>query len=177
EEIEQTPGMRDQRDLDILAHGHGRECRGDLKGAADAEPPDRARLQADGLLAEKMDRAPVRRDLSVEHVEAGAFSRAIRADQRQDLAGIQFERHGAYGVNAAIGFAQILDRQQCAHSAASMREVRSADLADAERRRSRIVSNVPTMPLGKATTIRTMKAPSTSLDQSVWLTSQMLSAL
>ena len=32
---------------------------------------------------------------------------------------------------------------------------------------------MPTMPFGKATTISTMKPPSTSLDRSVWLTSQM----
>ena len=33
------------------------------------------------------------------------------------------------------------------------------------------------MPFGKATTISTMKPPSTSLERSVWLTSQMLAAL
>ena len=45
------------------------------------------------------------------------------------------------------------------------------------RRRCWIVSHIPTMPLGKATTIRTMTPPSTSLDRSVLLTSQILSAL
>ena len=36
---------------------------------------------------------------------------------------------------------------------------------------------MPTIPLGNATTISTMKPPSTSFERSVWLTSQMLAAL
>jgi hypothetical protein len=57
--------------------------RGDLEGAPDAEPPDRARLAADRFLAEQRDPAAVRRVLPVEHVEAGALAGAVGADQRQ----------------------------------------------------------------------------------------------
>src|ERR1700730_1537066 len=127
-----------------------------------------------------MDAAAVGILLAVEHVEAGAFAGAVRADQRQDLARPKFERDAANGMHAAIGFGEALDRQQCgdhAHSAVSIGAASSADFADEDRRRLRIVSSMPTMPLGKATTIRTMNAPSTSLERSVWLTSQMLSAL
>ena len=118
--------------------------------------------------------------LAVEHVEAGALAGAVGTDQRQDFAGLQRERHAAHRMDAAIGFAQAFDRKQrgCdAHSAVSIREASEAGLGDGGRRRFRIVSSIPTMPLGKATTIRTMTPPSTSLDRSVWLTSQMLSAL
>src|SRR6202022_3392741 len=104
----------------------------------------------------------------------------VGADQRQDFARSQFERHAANGMYAAIGFGEALDRQQWGdhtHSAVSIGAASSADLADDDRRRLRIVSSMPTMPLGKATTISTMNAPSTSLERSVWLTSQILSAL
>src|SRR5438552_3052849 len=83
-------------------------------------------------------------------------------------------------MHAAIGLAQILDRQQCgdnAHSATSIREVTSVDFGSEDRRRFLIASSVPTIPLGKATTISTMKPPSTSFERSVWLTSQILAAL
>src|SRR5207248_10468714 len=149
-------------------------------GAADAEPPDRTRFLADGILAQQVDAAGIGRVLAVEHVKAGAFSRAVRADQRQDLAGLQRERDVAHGMNAAIRLAQAFDRQQCfrrAHSAVSTRVVANGDFGDEFLRRLMNVSSVPTMPLGKATTIRTMKPPSTSFERSVWLTSQMFSAL
>ena len=172
--------MRHQRDLHVLAHGHGRERRGDLEGASDAEPPDLARRLARGVLAQQRDPAAVGNLLAVEHVEAGALARAVRADQRQDLAGFQRKGDAAHGMHAAIGFGQAFDRQQCgcaAHSADSMREASTAGCGDARVYVSLIVSITPTMPLGKATTISTMKPPSTSFDQSVWLTSQMLSTL
>src|SRR5205823_6052491 len=82
----------------------------------------RTRFLADGILAQQVDAAGIGRVLAVEHVKAGAFSRAVRADQRQDLAGLQRERDVAHGMNAAIRLAQAFDRQQCfrrAHSAVS----------------------------------------------------------
>ena len=100
--------MRHQRDLHVLAHGHGRERRGDLEGAADAEPPDLARRMAGRVLAEQHDAAAVRALLAVEHVEARALARAVRADQRQDFAGPQRKGDPAHGMDAAIGFASAL---------------------------------------------------------------------
>src|SRR3984893_9118627 len=181
-QIEQLPAIRHQRDLNVLAHGHGRECCGDLEGAANAEPPDRAWLLAGGVLAEQADPAAVGNILAVEHIEACAFSGAVGTDQRQDFAGLERERHIAHRMDAAIGFAQALDCQQCwrdAHSAVSIPGASAGldDSAASLRRRFRIVSSIPTMPLGNATTIRTMTPPSTSLDRSVWLTSQIESAL
>ena len=59
-EIEELPLVRHQRDLHVLAHRHGRKRRGDLESAPDAEPPDLARLAADGVLPEQRDAAAVR---------------------------------------------------------------------------------------------------------------------
>src|SRR5882757_4070647 len=97
------------------------------------------------------------------------------------FAGLERERHAAHGMDAAIGFAQAFDPQQCrcggAHSAVSIRDASSADFDELARRRCRKLSHMPTMPLGNATTISTMIAPSTSFERSVWLTSQIESAL
>src|SRR5579863_5037319 len=126
-----------------------------------------------------MDAARIGRGLAVEHVETGRFAGAVRADQREDFTGVKRKGHAAHGMHAAIGFAQTFDRQQWlgrAHSADSIFEASTAALTDDGRRRQ-IASTVPTNPRGKATTIRTMKAPSTSFDHSVWLTSQIDSAL
>src|SRR4051794_25821445 len=170
--------MRHQRDLDVLAHRHGREGRGDLEGAPDPKPPHRARLAAGDVLARKADTAGIRHSLAVQHIEAGALARAVGADQCEDLAGPHRERYAAHRMDAAIGFGQAFDIKQCgrhAHSAVSMRDLRMADFGCG--RRLRIASHIPTMPFGNATTISTITAPSTSFDRSVRLTSQMLSAL
>ena len=157
------------------------EGRRDLEGAPDAEPPDLARLLAGGVLAEQADVAGIGPVLAVEHVEAGALARAVRTDQRQDFAGAQRERDAAHGVDAAIGFGQAFDREKwgCdAHSADSIGLASKGDPGgDDFLRRCASISSMPTMPLGKTTTISTMKPPSTSFDRSVWLTSQMFSAL
>ena len=44
-------GMRDERHLHVLDHGHGAEGSGDLERAADAEPEDRARRQPGDVAA------------------------------------------------------------------------------------------------------------------------------
>ena len=52
-------GVREQRELHVLAHRHRRERRGDLERAADAAPRDRARRRA--VDARARERAPRRR--------------------------------------------------------------------------------------------------------------------
>src|SRR6202050_2551309 len=170
--------MRGQRYLDVLAHSHGRECRCDLEGAPHAQPPDLARLEASGVLPQHMNPAGVGRGLAVEHVEAGRLAGAIGPDQRKDFARLKRKRDATHGMDPAIGLTQSLDRQKwlSAHSAVSICEARRAALAE-DGRRWRIDSITPTMPFGKATTITTIKPPSTSFDHSVWLTSQIESAL
>src|SRR5262245_15873331 len=179
-EVEQRLAIGDQRHLYVLAHGHGRKGRGNLEGASDAEPPDLAGLAADGVLPQQRDPAGVGNVLAVEHVKTGALAGPVRPDQRQDLTGPELERHAAHRMHAAVGLGQPLDIKQCCravHSATSTPASRDFDDGEPERQRPITASSVPTMPLGNATTISTMNAPSTSFDQSVWLTSQMLRAL
>jgi hypothetical protein len=110
-EVEQSVTVRGQRHLDVLAYGHGRECRGDLEGAPHTQPPDLARLQARGILPQHMHAACIGRGLAVEHVEAGRLARAVGADQRKDFTGLKRKRDAAHRMHAAIGFAQPFDRQ------------------------------------------------------------------
>ena len=51
------------------------EGRGDLEGAADAQPPDRARRSGRRCRGPRADHAAVGRELAVQHVEAGASCR------------------------------------------------------------------------------------------------------
>ena len=135
-QIEELSAMGDQRDLDVLAHGHGGKRGRDLEGASDAQPPDLARRTARGVLAEQRNPAAVRDPLTVEHIEAGAFACTVWTDQREYLAPLQFKGHAAHGVNAAIGFGQAFDRQKCgsaAHSADSALGVSTVDCDDGRR--------------------------------------------
>jgi hypothetical protein len=70
------------------------------------DPPDLARLLRRGVRAKQADAAVVRNILAVEHVEARALARAVGADQRQDLAGPEFERDATHGMDTAIGLGQ-----------------------------------------------------------------------
>ena len=69
-----------ERELNVFDHGHGAESRRDLKGAADAEPPNLARLESDNAPLRKTDVAMVRQELSVDHVEAGRLAGTIGSD-------------------------------------------------------------------------------------------------
>jgi hypothetical protein len=84
--------VREQRHLHVLGDRHRGEGRRDLKGAPDAEAP-MARGASPARRGRKCECARRRRDLAVDHVEAGALARAVRADQRQHLAGLQREAH------------------------------------------------------------------------------------
>src|SRR5438128_1878173 len=72
-------------ELNVLGHGHGAEGRRDLKGAADAEPPDLARRQSDDASIGKADFAVVGHYLPVDDVEAGRLAGAIGSDQRKEF--------------------------------------------------------------------------------------------
>ncbi len=81
------PVMRDQRHLHVLDHGHRAVGRGDLERPPDPLPPDPARRQArDRLARSSRTRAARGAQLTHQHVETGGLARAVRADQRQDLA-------------------------------------------------------------------------------------------
>ena len=64
-------------------------------------PRDGARRQAVDALAAEQHGAGVGRELAVDEVEARRLAGAVRADQRDQLAGGDGERHVAHGVDAA----------------------------------------------------------------------------
>ena len=153
EQARQRAVVRQQRHLHVLDHGHGIERRGDLEGAADAEPIDLARAHAGDLDVAEFDAADIGLRLAVEHVEAGRLAGAVGADEREHLAFVETERHAAHGMHAAVGFHQVANDEQ-AHGASSARAARV----------SRNRSNRPMIPPGKATTSATITAPSASLE-------------
>ena len=83
----------------------------DLEGAADAAIDDAVRRAARDLVALEADRARGRRQRAGEHVEDRALARAVRADQAEDLALLDLERHVVDGGEAAEALDQPLDRQ------------------------------------------------------------------
>ena len=70
----------------VLQHGHAREGAHDLKGAADAEPADRMRLQADQVRSRKADAAGIGAEKSVDDVEQRRLAGAVRPDDAVDRA-------------------------------------------------------------------------------------------
>ena len=81
-----------------------------------------ARPQADDVAAAQPHDAGVGRELAVQHVEAGALARAIGADQRQKLAGVDGEGDVGHGLHAAERLVQAFDLQaprSCARLCAS----------------------------------------------------------
>ncbi len=114
-EGEHAARVRDQRQLDVLAHRQRGEGLGDLERAADAEAPDRIRRQADDLVAGEGHRACVGRELAADDVEASRFAGAVRADQRQHLAGGEVEGDAVDGADAAERFGRSSHREQRAH--------------------------------------------------------------
>ena len=80
-----------------------------------------------------------RRELAVDHGEAGALARAIRPDKRKHLARFEREAHVPDRLEAGIGLAEVLDDEN-AHGFA-----KKANGARALRQ----ASNAPTRPCGK----------------------------
>ena len=102
-------GMRQQRELDVLAHGHRREGRGDLERPADAHPRDGPRRQPVDPRAGQGHGPGVGRELPVDEIEARRLAGAVGADQRDQLAGGHGERDVVHHVVAAEGLGQAVD--------------------------------------------------------------------
>src|SRR5262249_39054417 len=121
----------------------------------DTEPPDRARLEpADAAIAEP-DVARVRRELAVDHVEAGRFAGAVRPDQRQELALGDVEADVVDGAQAAERLCQVAHREH-AHGRVEGRALRDSKLV-----------SPPTTPPGKASTRSRITPPSSARQYSV----------
>src|SRR5262249_32065569 len=152
-EPEDLAVMTDQRHLDVLGHRHRAEGGGDLKGAADAEPPNVARLKSDDATIGEFDVAAIGRELPVDHVETGRFPRAVGADQRQELAFGDVEADVLDGVHAAEGLRQV----------ANAKYAHAGFLPAATR-----LLSAPTMPPGNTSTSSRMTAPSRPRQNVVW---------
>jgi hypothetical protein len=96
-----------------------------------------------------------RSELTVDHGEAGALARAVRPDERKDLARFQCEAHIADRLEAGIQLAEVL-RDENAHRFSPRRREGA--------RARRQASNWPTRPFGNSTTSKMMRAPRTSLE-------------
>ena len=129
--------MRDERHLHILRNRHRGEGGGDLECASDAEAPDVAGRHAGGHLTEDRDPARRRRELAIDHGEAGALTGAIRSDKRKHLSRFECEAHVPDRLEAGIGLAEFLYDEN-AHMFLPRRRVGARELRQA--------SNAPTRP-------------------------------
>src|SRR6478672_12901079 len=130
------------------------KCRGDLERAADAEAPDIARLLANDVGAVEQNFARVGLELTIDHVEAGGFAGAVRAEQRKQLAAAKIER----------------DIVDCTHAAKTAGE--AADLQKGGHARFHARCDqlwiVPAIPCGKTSTRNKITSPSSARQYSVW---------
>jgi hypothetical protein len=88
-------------DGDVLEHAHGRQQLHVLEGAAHAHAGDLARVVAGHRLAEEQHLARGRGVDARDLVEHRALARAVGADQREDLAGLDLQAHVVVGDQAA----------------------------------------------------------------------------
>ncbi len=141
-----------ERHLHILRHRHGDERLRHLEGAADTQPPDAARGEPGDVLPGEHDAAAVGGELPANHVEDGRLAGAVRADDGDELARLDGERHAARSHHAAERLVEPLDAEQ-AHGAAPV----AAGVLVV--RRARSCNRAPTMPRGNASTMAMMASP------------------
>src|SRR5262249_29709988 len=151
-ELEDLIIMAHDRELHVLGNGHRAERRGDLKGAADAEPPDLARLEPHDAAIGETDFTLIGSELPVDHVEAGRLAGAVRSDQGQELACTNVEAGIVDGAHAAERLRQVAHGEN-AHARL---------LHEAQR-----LSSAPTMPPGKTSTSSRITAPSSPRQNAV----------
>ena len=151
----QASGVGIERHLHIFAHAERGEGGGDLEGPADAQPPYGARPQAHDIAAGQPHDAGIGHELTVQHVEAGAFAGAVGPDQGQHLARRDGEGDVGHRLDAAEGLVQSFDLEDgVAHARASFQRRNSA-------------FRPPTSPCGKSSTISRMMPPMTARQNSV----------
>src|SRR5438552_26108 len=101
---------------DVLEDGETAERARDLKGAADAAIDDAVRGRACDLVTIELDRARGGHQRAGEHVEDRALARTVRADQAENLALIDLERHAVDRGEATKTLHQAIDDQHCRFS-------------------------------------------------------------
>src|SRR6266702_5626739 len=94
---------------DVLEDAEAVKRPRDLEGAADTADDDPVRREACDLRAVEPDRAGRWHQRARQHVEDRALARAVRADQAEDLALRDLERHVVDRGEAAKALDQALD--------------------------------------------------------------------
>src|SRR5207249_1542128 len=107
------------RERHIFEHAKPVKRPRDLEGAADAAVDDAIRGCARDLRAIEHDRSRRRRKRARQHVEDRALARAVRADQAENLALLDPERHIVDSGEAAEALHQSFYRQHARTSAYS----------------------------------------------------------
>ena len=108
--------MREDRHLHVFDHGHGCKRLRDLKRACHTMATNRMRREPQQVFSIKHNRAPIRTELAVDHVERGGLAGAIGTDQCQQLPGTQLEVNAIHRMDAAKRFAKPAHAQK-AHRA------------------------------------------------------------
>ena len=89
----------------VFERGQVRKHRRDLERAHEAEPRDVRRPHRGDVAAVERDSPRGRRDEFGQHVEAGRFAGAVRADQGVDRSALDAQRHVADGAEIAEALA------------------------------------------------------------------------
>src|SRR5271156_2211719 len=95
----------------VFEDGQPAEWPRDLEGSSDTTIDDAVWRGPGDLTPSETDRARGRRQGAGQHVEYGALARAVRADQAENLALIDLERHVGDGREATETFGQTGDFQ------------------------------------------------------------------
>src|SRR5262249_34357963 len=98
-------------ELDILKNGKTTERPRDLESAADSTVDDPVRRGARDLMPVEIDRACRRPQRTRQHVEDRTLAGAVRADQAENLALLDRERHVVDRGEAAEAFHETIHHQ------------------------------------------------------------------
>jgi len=97
------------REHHVVEERESAERSRDLKRATDPEIDDPVRRLPGDLAPLEANRARVRRERTGEHVEDRALAGSVRADQAEDLALLDRERHAVDGREATEALGEALD--------------------------------------------------------------------
>ena len=94
-------------------------------------------------------RPPLGRVSVTEHPHGGGLARAVRAEQREDLAAVDLERQVAHGVHRAVALLEVLGQDRGAHEGLAIRG-RSASSSSCQRSSASSRSSVRRKPAAAA---------------------------
>ena len=106
-------------ELKVFLNGHLEEDVSALRDLRETTGDDLVRRDGVEVLPLEAHAAAARVEQTGNGVQHGGFARAVRADERHDLAGVDVEGHALHGVDAAVENIQVCDLQHFAHACAS----------------------------------------------------------